>query len=185
MPAVSVGRICQAGRATRARANGFDLHAGVVVPAGQRARLERVCRYVLRPPVAQEGIHLAEDGQVRLSLRRPWRDGTTALVFDPVEFLGRLAVLVPRPRIDLVLYHGVLGPRAARRAEVVPQPSPDAASDAMMDGTVADGATSAGVTTSAETARRQARGERVADSGHLPSRRLQPTAPGAIMRRRG
>ena len=35
-----------------ARSNGFDLHAGLVVPAGQRDRLERVCRYVLRPPVA-------------------------------------------------------------------------------------------------------------------------------------
>jgi hypothetical protein len=31
-----------------ARANGYSLHAGVVVPAGQRDRLERVCRYVLR-----------------------------------------------------------------------------------------------------------------------------------------
>jgi putative transposase len=30
-----------------ARANGFDLHAGLVVPAGQRDRLERVCRYAL------------------------------------------------------------------------------------------------------------------------------------------
>jgi uncharacterized protein YbaR (Trm112 family) len=47
------------------------------------------------------------------------RDGTTDVVFDPVEFLVRLAVLVPRPRINLVLYHGVLGPRAAWRAEVV------------------------------------------------------------------
>ena len=28
-----------------ARANGLDLHAGLVVPAGQRERLERVCRY--------------------------------------------------------------------------------------------------------------------------------------------
>jgi hypothetical protein len=37
-----------------ARANGFDLHAGLVVPAGQRERLERVVRYALRPPVAQE-----------------------------------------------------------------------------------------------------------------------------------
>ena len=60
-------------------------------------------------------------GQVRLELRHPWRDGTTALVFDPVEFLGRLAVLVPRPRINLLLYYGVLGPRAAWRAEVVPR----------------------------------------------------------------
>jgi hypothetical protein len=78
-----------------ARANGFDLHAGLVVPAGQRERLERVCRYVLRPPVTQERIHLTDEGQVRLQLRQPWRDGTTDIVFDPVEFLGRLAVLVP------------------------------------------------------------------------------------------
>ncbi len=46
--------------------------------------------------------------------------GRRILVLDPVEFLGRLAVLVPRPRINLLLYSGVLGPRAAWRAEVVP-----------------------------------------------------------------
>ena len=84
--------------------------------AGQRDRLERVCRYALRPPVTQERLHLTAEGQVRLELRQPWRDGTTDVVFDPVEFLGRLAVLVPRPRINLILYHGVLGPRAAWRA---------------------------------------------------------------------
>lgn len=108
-------------RACHARANGFDLHAGLVVPAGQRDRLERVCRYALRPPVTQERIHVTEEGQVRLQLRQPWRDGTTDVVFDPVEFLGRLAALVPRPRINLILYHGVLGPRAAWRSEVVPR----------------------------------------------------------------
>ena len=57
---------------------------------------------------------------MRLSLRPPWRNGTTALVFDPVSFLGRLAVLVPRPRVNLVLYYGVLGARSAWRAAVVP-----------------------------------------------------------------
>lgn len=30
-------------------------------------------------------------------------------MFDPVEFLERLAVLVPRPRVNLILYYGVLG----------------------------------------------------------------------------
>jgi hypothetical protein len=104
-----------------ARANGFDLHAGLVVPAGARDGLERTCRYALRPPVAQERLHVTEDGQVRLQLRRPWRDGTTYLVFDPIDFLGRLAVLVPRPHVNLVLYYGVLGARAAWRAEVVPR----------------------------------------------------------------
>ena len=101
-----------------ARANGFSLHAGLVVPAGQRERLERVCRYALRPPVAIERLHLIEDGRVRLSLRQPWRDGTTDLVFTPLELLERLAVLVPRPRINLLRYFGVLGARAAGRAEM-------------------------------------------------------------------
>lgn len=32
-----------------ARANGFDLHTGLVVPAGQRDRLERVCPRCARP----------------------------------------------------------------------------------------------------------------------------------------
>ena len=104
-----------------ARSNGFDLHAGLVVPAGQRERLERVCRYALRPPVARERLSVTSEGHVRLQLRQPWADGTTHLVFDPIEFLGRLAVLVPRPRINLLLYHGVLGPRAAWRADVVPR----------------------------------------------------------------
>ena len=72
-----------------ARANGFDLHAGVVVPAGQRDRLERVCRYALRPPVTDERLHLTTEGQGRLELRQPWRDGTTDVVFNPVELLGR------------------------------------------------------------------------------------------------
>jgi hypothetical protein len=102
-----------------ARGNGFSLHADLVVPAGQRERLERVCRYVLRPPVAIDRLHLTEDGRVRLSLRHPWSDGTTDLVFTPLELLERLAVLVPRPRINLILYFGVLGARAAARTEVV------------------------------------------------------------------
>jgi hypothetical protein len=81
-----------------ARSNGFDLHAAVVVPEGQRERLERMCRYALRPPVSGDRVCVTGDGQVLLQLRHPWIDGTTHLVFDPLEFLGRLAVLVPRPR---------------------------------------------------------------------------------------
>lgn len=39
--------------------------------------------------------------------------------------VGRLAVLVPRPRVNLILYHGVPGARAAWRPEVVPHPASD------------------------------------------------------------
>lgn len=60
------------------------------MPARDRARLERTCRYALRPPVADDRIRLTETGQVRLALRHRWRDGTTHLLFDPIELLERL-----------------------------------------------------------------------------------------------
>ena len=99
--------------------DGFDLEAGVRVRADERDRLERLCRYVLRPPLADERLRLLDNGDVLLALERRWSDGTTHLRFSPVELLERLAVLIPRPRVNLVLYHGVLGARAASRSRVV------------------------------------------------------------------
>jgi Putative transposase len=87
------------GRGPRhARGNGFDLHAAVVVPPRDRARLERLCRYALRPPIAADRLHLTADGQVVLDLRHRWADGTTQLVFEPVELPEWLAALTPRRR---------------------------------------------------------------------------------------
>jgi len=54
-----------------------------------------------------------------MALRHPWSDGTTHLLFGPLELLERLAVLIPRPRVNLSLYHGVLAPRAGWRTHVV------------------------------------------------------------------
>ena len=104
----------------QARWDGFDLEASHVVPAGARGRLERLCRYVLRPPVVSERLHLGDNGQVIWRLPRPWRDGTTHIRLDPCDFLGRLAVLVPRPRVNLLFYYGVLGARSTWRRSIVP-----------------------------------------------------------------
>jgi hypothetical protein len=60
-------------------------------------------------------------GQVELKLKTPWRDGTTHLVMSPLEFMQRLAALVPRPRLHLIRFHGVLAPSAKLRPLVVPQ----------------------------------------------------------------
>jgi Putative transposase len=89
--------------------------------------------FMLRPPVAGGRLQLTEDGQVVLQLRHPWADGTTHLAFTPTAFLERLAVLVPRPRVNLLLYHGVLAPRAAWRAEVVPRGAPTTTTAATTD----------------------------------------------------
>jgi len=56
-------------------------------------------------------------------LKTPYRDGTAHFVFEPNEFLARLAALVPRPRGNLVRYHGILAPNAKHRSAVVPNSS--------------------------------------------------------------
>ncbi len=95
---------------------GFDLHAAVHVSAGDRPRLERLCQYLVRPPLGQHRVHRLRDGRIAVALQRPWADGTTHLVFTPAELLARLVPLVPRPRINLLLYHEVLAPNAPWRA---------------------------------------------------------------------
>jgi hypothetical protein len=109
---------------------GFDLHAGVTVAAGDRAQLERLCCYVFRPPLGQHRLRRLGDGRIAVELQRPWADGTTHLVFTPAELLERLATLVPRPRVNLLLYHGVLAPNARWRRAVVPSPAAEESSDA-------------------------------------------------------
>ena len=107
-----------------AHLTGFDVHANVVVPAADRARLERLCRYLLRPAVAQRRLRLLDDGRIVLTLETAWADGTRHLGFEPLTLLEKLAALTPRPRINLVLYHGVLAPNAAWRARVVSYGAP-------------------------------------------------------------
>ena len=47
----------------QAQLDGFD-HANVRVPPNDRARLEQLCRYLLRPPLAQARLRLRADGRV-------------------------------------------------------------------------------------------------------------------------
>ncbi len=108
---------------------GFDLHANVAVRAGENERLEHLCRYILRPPIAQDALELTPDGKVLLRLRRPWRDGTQVLCFEPSEFLETRAVMIPRPRINLLLSHGAFAPRGRCHSGPVvvedpPRPAP-------------------------------------------------------------
>ncbi len=98
-----------------AQCAGFSLHAGIGVEADQRAQLERLARYVSRPPVSIERLALTAQGQVRYRLKTPYRDGTTHIVLEPVDFMARLAALVPPPRVHLTRYHGVFAPPSARR----------------------------------------------------------------------
>jgi hypothetical protein len=106
-----------------ANAHGFSLHAGVRCGADQRQQLEHLCRYITRPAIANERLKLNAAGQVVLQLKSAYQDGTTHVVMSPLEFMQRLAALVPRPRLHLIRFHGVLAPNAKLRAAIVPSPA--------------------------------------------------------------
>jgi hypothetical protein len=60
-------------------------------------------------------------GRVAYLLRKPRRNGATHLVMTPVQFLSRLASVIPPPRFPLQRLSGVFGPRSPLRASVVPR----------------------------------------------------------------
>ncbi len=99
---------------------GFSLHAGVAARADERHKLERLCRYIARPAVSEKRLSLSAHGNVRYQLKTPYRDGTTHVIFEPLDFIARLAALVPKPRVNLIRFHGVFAPNSAHRARVTP-----------------------------------------------------------------
>jgi hypothetical protein len=79
-----------------------------------RAR-RRSLKYILRPPLAQDRVQLVAGDLVRLTLKRPFNDGTVAIDLDPLSLLVRLAMSVPPPRFKSVRY---AGPMEATQAVV-------------------------------------------------------------------
>src|SRR5690606_34811277 len=50
----------------------------------------------------------------------PYRDGTTHVIFEPLDFMARLAALVPKPRVNLTRFHGVFAPNSLYRMTITP-----------------------------------------------------------------
>ncbi len=109
--------------------DGFTLHAATHAGALDLVGREALCKYILRPAVAQERITHGPDGLVRIALKRPFADGTVAVDLDPLSLLARLAASVPPPRLHTVRYSGVLAPASKLRSRIVPTPVAAPAND--------------------------------------------------------
>jgi hypothetical protein len=81
----------------------------------------RLCRYAGRPPLATERLSLLPDGRLFYRLKRRRRDGTTHVIYEPLELMERLAALVHPPRFNITRYYGVLAPAATFRPRVIPE----------------------------------------------------------------
>jgi hypothetical protein len=99
------------------KVGGFSLHAGVAAEAHESHKLERLCRYIERPAISEKRLSLPPQGGVRYQLETPWKNGTTHVEFEPIDFIAKLAALVPPPRAHLTRFHGVFAPNARLRAQ--------------------------------------------------------------------
>ncbi|MCU0663003.1 MAG: transposase [Myxococcota bacterium] len=93
--AVRTSALCFASR-------GFSLHVATRIAADDKPGLERLCRYVARPPLAAGRLEQQGDDKLSFALKTPRDDGSTHIVLSPLELLEKLAALVPPPRVNLV-----------------------------------------------------------------------------------
>ena len=117
----SLVRTDKPAKALTADRDGFSLNAAVSCQPYQRDRLERLCRYVTRPAICLERLTVRTDGKIQYELKNPFRNGTTHILFSTLDFLSKLAALIPRPRHNIVRYHGVFAPNAKMRKLIVPK----------------------------------------------------------------
>ena len=100
-----------------AQVAGFSLHAATVCEAWQRSRLERLCRYITRPPIATKRLSVDDRGRVVYQYKHPFRDGSTHVLLEPLDFMFRKNSM---PRAQ-----GCAGAAIARLAALVPRPRPN------------------------------------------------------------
>jgi hypothetical protein len=108
-----------------AEALGISVYAQQLVDGRDRRQLERLARYITRPPLALERLSRRADGRLELALKSLWKDGTRAVVLEPHDLLVRLCAAVPAPRLHLLRYFGILSSHHALRSEVIPSPVPE------------------------------------------------------------
>jgi hypothetical protein len=101
-----------------ANTSAFSLNAGVFADADEPNKLERLCRYISRPAISEQRLSMTEHRKVRYELKTPYRDGTTHVFFDPIDFIGKLVALIPPPRLNLTRIFGVFAPNSNLRAQV-------------------------------------------------------------------
>jgi hypothetical protein len=101
--------------------DGFTLHAATRAGGCDAEGRERLCKYILRPAIAQERIGEGPEGLVRITLKRAFSDGATAIDMDPLSLMVRLAGSVPPPKMHLTRYCGVLAAASKLRSRIVPR----------------------------------------------------------------
>jgi hypothetical protein len=93
----------------------LSLHAAVTAQVRERAKFERLCRYIRHPTVAVERLSLTAHAPIRYTFKPPpYRDGTTHVVFEPEDCtaqrrFGRGASRAGKDGLDTITQGGTVG----------------------------------------------------------------------------
>ncbi len=72
-----------------------------------------------RPPLSEDRFEQRPPDHVSIRFKHPWKDGTRAVLLSEVDFIARLAAIIPRPRAAQIRYFGVLAGHHRLRSRVV------------------------------------------------------------------
>lgn len=100
----------------------FNLHVGKPIAGGDHKNLRRLLEYILSPPFTDRQLRPdpKHDDHILIDLKRPMLDGTQVLRLTKDQFFDRLVWITPRPRANLLRFHGVYASNYKFRDEVVP-----------------------------------------------------------------
>ncbi|MDX2438075.1 MAG: transposase [Acidobacteriota bacterium] len=92
------------------RHTGFSVHNRVTVEPEDQPAVERLARYIMRPPISLERMVWDGVGEVRYRRKRghesPGLEEREVETFDKLEFLARVIMHIPAPRRHLIRFYG-------------------------------------------------------------------------------
>ena len=57
--------------------------------------------------MSEKRLAITSKGNIRYQLKTPYLDSTTHVIFEPLNFIAKLAAIVLKPRTNLTRFHGV------------------------------------------------------------------------------
>ncbi len=103
---------------------GFSVDGSVKLHKNDSKGLERLLRYCARPVFASERLQQLSNNLLIYKPDKQWKNSNGqsyaqhSITISPVEFIEKIATLVPPPRIHRHRYFGVLAPNSSYREQV-------------------------------------------------------------------
>src|SRR5207247_7764244 len=114
---------------------GFSVFAGEPLSPEDAGQLERVARYVTRPPLAADSIRRTNNGMLEITTAPDPRTGATVRLFDPLDWIHAITAHIPDRGRHCVRYYGAFAnraraPKASSEQQTPPATGPGASAHA-------------------------------------------------------